>query len=113
MTRDSTPAPPTRANASCGGASCFHPESRHHGGKPDKERVAQQMNYRFFVPMMATAFFELSVISIIRVTTSYRTIELGLSATWIGILTAAFAILPVFSCAEGRPLDRSRQRHAR
>ena len=67
------------------------------------------MNYRFVVPMMATAFFELSVISIVRVTTSYRAIELGLSAAWIGILTAAFAILPVLLRTESRPRDRSRQ----
>jgi MFS family permease len=65
------------------------------------------MNYRFLVPMMATAFFELSVISIVRVTTSYRAIELGLSATWIGILTAAFAILPVLLALKvGRAIDR-------
>lgn len=65
------------------------------------------MYYRFLVPMMATAFFELAVISIIRVTTSYRAIELGLSATWIGILTAAFAILPVlFALKVGRAIDR-------
>lgn len=57
--------------------------------------------------MMATAFFELSVISIVRVTTSYRAIELGLSAAWIGILTAAFAMLPVFFALKvGRAIDR-------
>lgn len=65
------------------------------------------MNYRFVVPMMLTAFFELSVISIVRVTTSYRAIELGLSAAWIGIITAAFAILPVFLALKvGRAIDR-------
>jgi MFS family permease len=65
------------------------------------------MNYRFVVPMMAASFFELTVISIIRVTTSYRAIELGLSAAWIGILTAAFAILPVFFALKvGRAIDR-------
>lgn len=65
------------------------------------------MNYRFVVPMMATSFFELSVVSIIRVTTSYRAIELNLSAAWIGILTAAFAILPVFFAIKvGRAIDR-------
>lgn len=65
------------------------------------------MNYRFVVPMMATAFFELSVISIVRVTTSYRAIELGLSAAWIGVITAAFAILPVFLALKvGRAIDR-------
>jgi MFS family permease len=68
------------------------------------------MYYRFLVPMMATAFFELAVISIIRVTTSYRAIELGLSATWIGILTAAFAILPVmFALKVGRAIDRGNE----
>lgn len=65
------------------------------------------MNYRFVVPMMATSFFELSVISIVRVTTSYRAIELGLSAAWIGVITAAFAILPVFLALKvGRAIDR-------
>jgi MFS family permease len=65
------------------------------------------MNYRFVVPMMAASFFELTVISIIRVTTSYRAIELGLSAAWIGILTAAFAVLPVFFALKvGRAIDR-------
>jgi MFS family permease len=65
------------------------------------------MNYSFVVPMMAASFFELTVISIIRVTTSYRAIELGLSPAWIGILTAAFAILPVFFALKvGRAIDR-------
>ena len=41
------------------------------------------MNLRFVIPMMLTSFFELSVISIMRVTTSYRAIELDLSAAWI------------------------------
>ena len=60
--------------------------------------------------MMATAFFELAVISIIRVTTSYRAIDLGLSATWIGFLTAAFAILPVmFALKVGRAIDRGNE----
>jgi MFS family permease len=68
------------------------------------------MNYRFLVPMMTTAFLELSVISIIRVTTSYRAIELGLSATWIGILTAAFAIFPVLLALKvGRAIDRGHE----
>lgn len=65
------------------------------------------MNYRFVVPMMLTSFFELSVISIVRVTTSYRAIELGLSAAWIGIITAAFAVLPVLLALKvGRAIDR-------
>ncbi len=102
------PCPDLYAIASCGCACCFKAESRHHGNEQDKGTVSRtQMNYRFVVPMMATAFFELSVISIVRVTTSYRAIELGLSAAWIGILTAAFAILPVFFALKvGRAIDR-------
>ena len=77
------------------------------GKNENKGTAPHEMNYRFVVPMMATAFFELSVISIVRVTTSYRAIELGLSAAWIGILTAAFAILPViFALKVGRAIDR-------
>jgi MFS family permease len=65
------------------------------------------MNLRFVIPMMLTSFFELSVISIMRVTTSYRAIELDLSAAWIGILTAAFSILPVFLALRvGRFIDQ-------
>jgi len=65
------------------------------------------MNYSFLVPMMAASFFELTVISVIRVTTSYRALELGLSPAWIGILTAAFAVLPVFFALKvGRAIDR-------
>ncbi len=65
------------------------------------------MNLRFIIPMMLTSFFELAVISIMRVTTSYRAIELELSPAWIGILTAAFAFLPVFLALRvGRFIDR-------
>lgn len=84
-----------------------HDVVRHHVSLSARAGVSDQMNVRFILPMMLTAFFELAVISIMRVTTSYRAIELELSATWIGILTAAFAFLPVFLALRvGRFIDR-------
>ena len=65
------------------------------------------MNYRFVVPLLATAFFEQTVTATARITTSYRAVELGLSVIWLGVITAAFAILPiVFAVKIGRFIDR-------
>lgn len=65
------------------------------------------MNYRFIVPLMLTAFLELAVISMTRITTSYRAIELGLSPIWLGLLTAVYAILPILLAVKvGRFIDR-------
>src|SRR6478609_450483 len=65
------------------------------------------MNYRFLIPMMIYSFCEMTVITIVRITTSYRAIELDLSATWIGVITAAFAILPVITVLKiGRAVGR-------
>src|SRR5438067_2347610 len=65
------------------------------------------MNYRFLIPLLATAFCEQTVTSTARITTSYRALELGLSVVWLGAITAAFAILPmVFAVKIGRSIDR-------
>jgi MFS family permease len=65
------------------------------------------MNYRFVLPLMATAFFEQTVVSIVRVTTSYRAAELGLSVVWLGVISAAIAILPMLLAVKvGRYIDR-------
>src|SRR5262245_39097588 len=65
------------------------------------------MHYRFVTFLLATAFFEQVTTSLIRVTTSYRALELDLSVVWLGIITAAFAILPlVFAVTVGRFIDR-------
>ena len=42
-----------------------------------------------------------------RVTISYRAVELGLSVVWLGVITAVFAVLPmVFAVKVGRFIDR-------
>jgi MFS family permease len=65
------------------------------------------MNYRFITLLLATAFCEQVTTSLVRVTTSYRALELGLSVVWLGIITAAFAILPLICAVSiGRFIDR-------
>jgi MFS family permease len=65
------------------------------------------MNYRVVTFILATAFFEQVTTSLIRVTTTYRAVELGISVVWLGIITAAFAILPlIFAVTVGRFIDR-------
>jgi MFS family permease len=47
------------------------------------------------------------------VTTSYRTIELELPIVWLGVISAGFALLPVFSAvALGRFIDRGNDSRA-
>src|SRR6266550_605692 len=65
------------------------------------------MNYRFVTVLLATAFFEQVTTSLIRVTTTYRAVELDLSVVWLGIITAAFAMLPIgLAVPVGRFIDR-------
>ncbi|MEA2937413.1 MAG: hypothetical protein QOC56_917 [Alphaproteobacteria bacterium] len=65
------------------------------------------MTFHLIVSILATAFFEQVTTSLVRVTISYRAIELGLSVVWLGIITAAFAILPmIFAVSVGRFIDR-------
>jgi predicted MFS family arabinose efflux permease len=65
------------------------------------------MNYRFVLPLLMTAFLEQTVVTIVRVTTSYRAAELGLSVVWLGVISAAIAILPMLLAVKvGRYIDR-------
>lgn len=68
------------------------------------------MNFRFVIPLMATALLEQVTTSLVRVTLSYRVLELGLSEVWLGVITAAFAILPMgLAVAVGRFIDRGNE----
>src|SRR5258705_5990106 len=80
----------------------------HHGhGLPHGLAPHTRMNYRFVVPLLTTAFLEQTVTTLLRVTISYRAVELGLPVVWLGVITAAFAVLPlVFSVKIGRFIDR-------
>jgi MFS family permease len=65
------------------------------------------MNYRYVLPLMTTAVLEQTVVNIVRVTTTYRAVELGLSVVWLGVISAAIAILPlILAVSVGRFIDR-------
>src|SRR5262249_59374962 len=65
------------------------------------------MTYRFVLPLLLTALCEQVVTSLMRITTSYRAVELGLSVVWLGIITAFFAVLPMLTAVQiGRFIDR-------
>src|SRR5260370_24953940 len=65
------------------------------------------VNYRLLIPLLASSAAVQAVTAIVRVTTSYRIVELGLPVVWLGIVSATFAILPVFIAVWlGRFIDR-------
>jgi predicted MFS family arabinose efflux permease len=65
------------------------------------------MHYRLLLAILSTAFIEQTVVSIVRVSTTYRTIELGLSVVWLGIITAVYVVLPIIVGVQiGRFIDR-------
>src|SRR5258708_26902643 len=53
------------------------------------------MNYRLLFAIVSTAFVEQAVITIARVATTYRAVELDLSVIWLGVITAVYAVLPI------------------
>jgi predicted MFS family arabinose efflux permease len=62
---------------------------------------------RLLLAILTTAFIEQTVVSIVRITTSYRAVEFGLSVVWFGIITAVYAVLPIFvGVSIGRFIDR-------
>ena len=75
--------------------------------------VAPDIDWRLLGPLLANAFMVHTVIGIIRVTTTYRTIELDLPVLWLGVIAAGFALLPVFSAVSlGRFIDRGNDSRA-
>ena len=66
-----------------------------------------QINFTLFVPLLLNTLAVQAAVSITRVTTSYRAVELDLPVVWIGIISAAFAILPLgMAVWVGRFIDR-------
>jgi hypothetical protein len=65
------------------------------------------MYSRLLLVIMSTAFVEQAVITVARITTTYRAVELDLSIVWIGIITATYAVLPIaIGVPMGRYIDR-------
>src|SRR5579871_1896710 len=71
------------------------------------------MNINFVLALMATSFLEQTIVTLVRVTTSYRAVELGISVVGIGVIAAAFSILPIaLAVALGRYIDKGNDARA-
>ena len=65
------------------------------------------LNYPLFFALMANTVAVNLVVSLVRVTTSYRAIELNVSVLWISIIAAGFSLVPIFAAVPlGRFIDR-------
>ena len=62
---------------------------------------------RLLVPLLVSTMLVQMVTSLVRVTTSYRAVELNLSIVWLGLIAATFAICPILIAVRvGRQIDR-------
>jgi predicted MFS family arabinose efflux permease len=69
--------------------------------------AASEVDYRLLVPVLINSTLIHTVVAILRVTTSYRAVELDLSIIWLGVISATFAIFPIFLAVwVGRFIDR-------
>src|SRR6476646_8050500 len=77
-------------------------------GEPSARVVpGNDLDYRLLIPFLVHVTLTQTLILIIRITTSYRAIELGLPVLWLGIIATGFAIIPVFTALQvGRWIDR-------
>src|SRR6516164_5056296 len=72
-------------------------------------RVApgSDIDYRLLVSLLIHVVLTQALILVIRITTSYRTIELDLPVVWLGIIATGFALIPAFTALPvGRWIDR-------
>jgi MFS family permease len=76
------------------------------------EKLSQRIRgsdieYRLLIPLLVSTMLVQMVTAIIRVTTSYRAVELHLSIVWLGLIAATFAIFPILIAVRvGRVIDR-------
>jgi len=73
----------------------------------------RDFDWRLLTPLIVHVVFTHIVIAVVRVSTSYRSVELELNVVWLGAISAAFAILPIFVALKvGRFIDRGYDAHA-
>jgi predicted MFS family arabinose efflux permease len=74
--------------------------------KPAPDALSD-IDYRLLAPVLANSVLIHIVVALVRVTTSYRAVELGLPIIWLGVISAAFALFPIFLAVwVGRFIDR-------
>jgi predicted MFS family arabinose efflux permease len=68
---------------------------------------ANDVDYRLLIPLVMYSATVQTIYAIVRVTTSYRAIELDLPVVWLGVISATFAVPPTLLAVwVGRLLDR-------
>src|SRR5262249_45373916 len=73
----------------------------------------RDLDWTLLAPLLAHVMVTHVAVLVVRVTVSYRSIELGLPALWLGIISASFAIIPIFTALRiGRYIDRGHDAHA-
>ncbi|HLH97625.1 MAG TPA: MFS transporter [Xanthobacteraceae bacterium] len=76
-------------------------------GPDAKSHAKPDIDWRLLGPLLANSVIVQAVIGMLRVATTYRTIELELPVVWLGVISASFALLPVFAAVRlGRFIDR-------
>lgn len=82
---------------------------------PAEPRITDDhdLDWRLLAPLIGHCIFTHIVVAVVRVSTSYRSVELELPVVWVGVISAAFALLPVFVALKvGRFIDRGHDTHA-
>jgi len=75
--------------------------------EPSARTELSDVDYRLLIPFLTHVVLTQTLIQVIRITTSYKAIELGLSVLWLGVIAAGFAIIPAFTALRvGRWIDR-------
>ena len=73
----------------------------------------RDFDWRLLAPLIGHVIFTHIVVAVVRVSTSYRSVELELNVVWLGAISAAFAILPIFVALKvGRFIDRGYDAHS-
>ena len=71
------------------------------------------VNYALLWTLMAHGVLVQIITGMVRVTTSYRIVDLNLDVIWYGIIPATFALFPIFlAVSVGRFIDRNHDAHA-
>ena len=79
----------------------------------DESCPAPDIDWTVLAPLIAHVVLTHAVVAVVRVTVSYRTIELGLPPAWLGVISAGFAVLPIFLALRiGRYIDRGHDAQA-
>ena len=77
------------------------------------ERVRSDVDYSLLGPLLFHSFSIQLIVALLRVTISYRIIELDLPVVWLGLVSGAFALLPAFLAVQvGRFIDRGNDARA-